>query len=275
MKNVFLFTLFTASFLFSCNSISKDDYEKLQEENLALRAEIDEIKNGPERLLNEAKASIDRSDMVSSKANLEKIISKHSSSKEYKEAQKLLVKVNQSIKDENDLKEKQAAEKAKIEKERLANAVKKLRTSVDDMKGITWYYDKSTPKNNDVNSFHIYMGKKGSGIPWLRFSIQYKSDDWLFIEKYLIKTDNNSYTIYADRDVERDNGYGGIWEWYDTQMTQELYDIIKDIIDSKNVRLRSEGKQYYKDRQITAKEKQGLKNVLDAYESLGGTLNFN
>lgn len=273
-KLVLLFVV--AAMLTGCgSSVSKDDYEKILQENIALKAEIDDIKNGPERLLNEAKSSIDRSDLITSKTKLEKIVSSHPSSEEYKEAQELLIKVNQSIKEKSDLDAKQAAEKAKLEKERLSNAVKNLRSSTDEMKGITWRYDKSTPKYNDVNSFHVYMGQEGNNTPWLRFRVQYKSDDWLFIEKYLIKTDNNSYTIYADREVERDNGYGGIWEWYDTKMTSEIYNILKDIISSKNTRLRSEGKQYYKDRQISAKEKQGLKNVLDAYEALGGNFSFN
>lgn len=265
-----------SSFLIGCgSSVSKEDYDELQQENVALKAEIEELKNGPKRLLNDAKYAFSKSDFIRSKMSLEKIISQHSSSLEHNEAQELLNKVNQSITEKKELDEKEAAEKSRLNKERLANAVKKLRTSKDEVKDITWMYDKSSPKYNDINSFHVYMGQKGESKPWLRLRIQYKSDDWLFIEKYLIKTDKNSYTIDADREMERDNGYGGIWEWYDTEVTQDNYKIIKDIIDSKNVVLRSEGKQYYKDRKISAIERQGLKNILDAYEALGGNLNFN
>ncbi len=52
------------------------------------------------------------------------------------------------------------------------------------------------------------------------------------------------------------------------EVNNKLYLIVKDIINSKTNKLRYEGKQYYSDRTITSAEKQGLKNVLDAYEGL-------
>lgn len=69
-------------------------------------------------------------------------------------------------------------------------------------------------------------------------------------------------------------GSGDIWEWYDTEMDNRLYEIIKDVINSKVAKIRHNGKQYYKDRTISVKEKQGLQNILDAYEALGGSFNF-
>lgn len=57
-------------------------------------------------------------------------------------------------------------------------------------------------------------------------------------------------------------------------MDNRLYNIVKDVINSKAVKLRYNGKQYYKDRTISTKEKQGLQNILDAYEALGGNTNF-
>ena len=119
------------------------------------------------------------------------------------------------------------------------------------------------------------MGKEKTGKPWLRFRIQYTADHWLFIESYVIKTDNDSYTISTSYDeVEKDNGAMGIHEWYDVAMNNRLYNIVKDVIKSKNVKLRHNGKQYYNDRSISEKEKQGLQNILDAYEALGGATNF-
>ena len=274
MRTVLLLFVALAIITGCGSSVTKAEYDKLLQENTELRAQLEKIKYGSEALMNTAKAYIGRSDLHAAKTNLETIISTHASSKEFKEAQELLVKVNQSIKEKNDLAEKEAAEKAKLEKERLSNAVKNLRSSTDDMVGITWRYDKQSPSRRNVNSFYIYMGQRGSGAPLLRFCIQYKSDEWLFIEQYLIKTDNESYVIDANNKVERDNGYGGIWEWYDTIMTEEIYTMIKDIIKSKTTKIRCNGKRYYSDRIITKIEKQGLTNVLEAYEALGGNFNF-
>jgi hypothetical protein len=158
------------------------------------------------------------------------------------------------------------AENEKIAKARLAGAVKKLRTTYDDIQETTWYYSKSTTRYRNENSFHIYMGKSKEGNPWLRFVIQYAGDDWLFIQKYIIKTDNNTYTIEPSiGEIEKDNDTD-VWEWYDTKMDANKLDIIRDMINSKSVKLRMEGKQYYKDRIISKQEIQNIKNVLEAYE---------
>jgi hypothetical protein len=271
--------------LYSCGRVSQQEYDTLKAENEALKKEIDELKFGAERLFAEAKTYFKKNELEKARLSVRSLQERHPASTQATESNGLLTQIEIAIKErqEAERKEKEVKEKAereaqaakeKAERERLANATKKLRTSHDDVRDITWYYDKGTPYYSDVNSFHMYMGKS-SGTPWLRFRIQYAADDWLFIEKYIIKTDNNSYTISAPYgEVERDNGYGGIWEWYDVALTDNLYKIVKDVISSKSVKIRHEGSQYYKDRTISAKEKQGLQNILDAYEALGGTFTF-
>jgi TFIIF-interacting CTD phosphatase-like protein len=118
------------------------------------------------------------------------------------------------------------------------------------------------------------MGKEENSKPWLRFRIQYKGDDWLFIENYNIKTDNDTYTFTPTKRVERDNGSGDIWEWCDESLNSRTYTMIQDVIKSKSVKIRHNGRQYYKDRRVSSREKAALKNVLDAYEALGGNMNF-
>ena len=255
--------------------VSQSDYDKLKKENEILKTELNELKFGADKLLTQAKTQIESKDFVSAQQALETLIQKHPKSEQVKEAKLLLPKIEQGIKEKEEATQAAKLEAEKAEKVRLANATKKLRTQYDDVKGITWYYDRSTPQYTNYNSFHIYMGKEKDGKPWLRFRIQYTADDWLFIQSYIIKTDNSSYTIETTYgEVETDNGSGGIWEWFDVPMDNTKYSIIKDIIDSKSVKLRYNGKQYYKDRFLSSTEKQGLKNVLDAYESLGGTLTF-
>lgn len=261
--------------LTGCNSNTKKENDLLRQENELLKKEVNELKFGADKLLSEAKALFEREDYYSVESKLEIIVNKYPGTSQSIEAKNLLLIVEKKIQEKKAQDEKDKIQKENEEKEKLANATKKLRTSYDDIKGITWYYDKGTPKSASVNSLYVYMGKASSGTPWLRFTIQYASSDWLFIEKYIIKTDNNSYTITTSRnEVERDNGYGGIWEWYDVKLDQNLYNIIKDIISSKNVKIRYNGKQYYKDRTVTEKEKKGLQNILDAYKALGGTFNF-
>jgi hypothetical protein len=261
--------------LIGCNGVSKSDFEALKSENEKLKQEIEDFKYGPDKLLSQAKVFIENKDFNKAVSELETLINKHPASTQVSEAKQLITVAEEGIKKQKLADEKANAEKEKAEKERLANATKKLRTSVDEIKGITWYYSKGTPQYTNYNSFHLYMGKENNGKPWLRFRIQYTADDWLFIESYVIKTDNNSYTISPSHgEVETDNGSGGIWEWYDVQLDSKLYNIVKDVITSKSVKLRHNGKQYYKDRTINEKEKQGLQEILNAFEALGGTNNF-
>ncbi len=261
--------------LIGCGGVSQNEYDNLKAENEKLKKEIEDLKFGPEKLLSQAKAYLENKEFNKAKSELNTLLDKHPSSQQATEAKQLIAVADNGIKEQKIAEEKAKIEKEKAEKERLANATKKLRTKFDDIKGITWYYDKGTPQYTNYNSFHLYMGKEKAGKPWLRFRIQYTADDWLFIQSYVIKTDNDSYTISTSYgEVETDNGSGEIWEWYDVPMNNKLYNIVKDVIKSKQVKLRHNGKQYYKDRTITEKEKQGLQNILDAYEALGGSTNF-
>lgn len=261
--------------LIGCGGVSQNEYDTLKAENEKLKKEIEDLKFGPDKLLSQAKVYLENKEFNKAKSELNTLLDKHPASQQATEAKQLITVADNGIKEQKIADEKAKIEKEKAEKERLANATKKLRTKYDDIKGITWYYDKGTPQYTNYNSFHLYMGKEKTGKPWLRFRIQYTADDWLFIQSYVIKTDNDSYTISTSYgEVETDHGSGDIWEWYDVPMNNRLYNIVKDVIKSKTVKLRHNGKQYYKDRTITEKEKQGLQNMLDAYEALGGSTNF-
>tara|TARA_R110002072_G_scaffold75624_5_gene177879 strand:- start:2686 stop:3522 length:837 start_codon:yes stop_codon:yes gene_type:complete len=278
MKKITLQLLAISSlltFLMGCSEVSKQEYEALKSENEKLKLEIEELKFGPDKLLAQAKIYLDSLDYSKAKEELQILIDKNPASQQATEAKQLIILADNGIKEQKIAEEKAKIEKEKAEKERLNNATKKLRTKYDDIKEITWYYDKSTPRYTNYNSIHLYFGKGKYGPPWLRFRIQYAADNWLFIETFVIKTDNQSYTIASSYgEVERDNGNGGIWEWYDVPMSNKLYLMINDIVSSKSVKIRHNGQQYYKDRTITLREKQGLQNILDAYEALGGTTSF-
>jgi len=162
-------------------------------------------------------------------------------------------------------------QKEKPSEEFIKTALKKMKSKYDDIKKITWYYDKSTPESNNTNNIHLYIGKEEGKKPFMRFVIRYSSSDWLFIENYNIKADSAVFTISTSfGDVERDNSYGSIWEWYDIIVDNKILLIVNSIIDSKNVKIRYNGQKYYNEKTISQKEKLALKNVIDAYVALGG-----
>lgn len=163
--------------------------------------------------------------------------------------------------------EKRKEEEAK--KAAMQQALNRMSISRDDFADITWYYDPSTPRYTNQNSFHIYAGESDT-ISWLRLCIQYYADSWLFIQSYSIKVDGVTYTITPEKygDVQRDNGGGMIWEWYDISPSAEQIEMLRAIANSNEAIIRFNGRQYYDDRTITASEKQAIKNVLNAYDAL-------
>lgn len=139
----------------------------------------------------------------------------------------------------------------------LSNMIKKH----DDITNITWYRDKNTPKYLNSNGFFLYFSKDN-----LRLKIQYYADDWLFIEKVIIKTDKEMHILTPKFD--RDHEYGKIWEWADLYVDKSEIAIIEDIINSNSVKIRYEGSKYRKDINLSEKQKKALKNTLLAFKSI-------
>lgn len=262
--------------LIGCVGVSQNEYDTLKAENEKLKQEIEDLKFGPDKLLSQAKLYIESKDFSKAKVELQNLIEKHSDSQQATEAKQLLAITDNSIKEEKALEEKALIEKQKADKDRLANATKKMRVKVDDINDMTWYYDKTSPQYTNYNGFYAYIGTSKGSKPWLRLVIQYAADDWLFIEKYIIKVDRQTYNITEDSygEIKTDNGSGGIWEWLDRKVGYSEYQIIKAVANGKDVKIRFNGKDYYKDKTITAQQKIALQNVLDAYEALGGDGNF-
>lgn len=262
--------------LFGCDGVSKNEYETLKAENEKLKQEIEDLKFGPDKLLAQAKLYLDNKEFSNSKSELQTLLDKHPASNQAIEAKQLISIVDKGIKEQELAAEKAKAEAEKNEKERLANATKKMNKKYDDVNEVTWYRDKSSPAYVNYNGFYSYIGKSEGSKPWLRLAIQYAADDWLFIERYIIKVDGKTYTISEDSygEIKTDNGSGGIWEWLDRQVGTSEYEIIKAVANGKDVKIRFSGKDYHKDKTITQQQKTALKNVLDAYEALGGDANF-
>jgi hypothetical protein len=149
-------------------------------------------------------------------------------------------------------------------------ALAQMRITKDEVKGVSWYEDKSSPKYANANGFYLYAGAAKGSNPTLRLRIQYYGDDWLFIEKYFFNVDGKTLTINPGYgDVETDNDTK-VWEWFDTKPNSSELDLIKSIVKSKKAIMRLEGSKYYKDVVISAAQKKALGRVLTVYAGLGG-----
>ncbi len=108
---------------------------------------------------------------------------------------------------------------------------------------------------------------KKSGAPFLRRVHQYYGEDWLFIESITISVDGTIHKFMKDK-IQRDNSSGDVWEWSDEAMTTDDYNMYKSIASSQKTILRFDGNKYYKDHVVTKTEKDGINQILDAYDKI-------
>jgi flagellar biosynthesis GTPase FlhF len=255
--------------------------DSLQTVLASMLTELEDLKLGSERLLSLASASFADGKLEEARDHAAMLISRHPGAAERTEADRIRVAAESRITEreerarrereatlERERREREAAERrAREERERALAAARRKR---DEIRGITWYTHRNSPEYlNSRSDIHIYIGKTDGGYVNPRFRIQYKARDWLFIRSYLIKADDRTFTVDPGTfNVERDNGSGGIWEWYDTPATTQEFEILRAIANSKNAVIRHQGQQYYRDRTVTDREKQAIREMLIVHDNL-------
>lgn len=162
----------------------------------------------------------------------------------------------------------------KIRKDKVINSLMpKIRKTSDDMRGLNFYEDATSPKFVNYNGFFAYISEDVKSKSYTLFlKIQYTAEDWLFIQKYTVKTDDDIFDIIPVRQMLTDHDGGEIWEVYNESVDALTLKRIKQISESKTAKIRHEGREYYKDRIISEKEKQALKRILDLYSAFKGEI---
>ncbi|MBO7598329.1 MAG: hypothetical protein J6T70_14925 [Bacteroidales bacterium] len=169
-----------------------------------------------------------------------------------------------------------------LERQRKEDSItaKKLKPLFDEQKdefdsnGGYWIMPKDRPKYTNRNGVYCYFYMNKNGKPSnMRFKFQYCGDDWLFIQSLQIKVNDNVLN-YIPQKVDRDNGGGDVWEWFDEGKTQNasVSGIVFNIAIANKVKIRINGQQYYKDITLTSKQIKSIKNTVDYYRALGGEL---
>lgn len=135
--------------------------------------------------------------------------------------------------------------------------------------GLTWYEPKSRPNYTNMNGFYCYFQKTDTGVSNFRMRFQYAADDWLFIEKIQFSIDGEAYE-FIPREVETDNGSGGIWEWFDEKITYVDKNLVEALANAKSVKMKLIGSQYHHVQQVTPKQLLNIKRSLELYKAMGG-----
>ena len=160
-----------------------------------------------------------------------------------------------------------AADSARIKVLRKGFIIIKDEFDVNDNQ---WLKPIDGPKYVNKNGVYSYFQTNGGVATNLRFVIQYYSDDWLFIQKYMFSIDGEAFE-YIPSEVKTDNGDGGmIWEWFDESADENLKTIMKAIANSKSAKIKMVGRQYFDIKTVTSKQKESIKKTLELYKLLGG-----
>lgn len=155
------------------------------------------------------------------------------------------------------------------------NVLRKFRANKDEMRDITFYEHKTSPRYRNSNGVHIYFSRTTTGrLGPIRLVMQYHGDDWLFIKKAWAKADGETVELPQTTKFsgwERDNEGGMVWEWSDAEVgSPGEMQTIRKIAEAKSSTIRFEGKQYYHDVKLTQKQKAAMREVISAYEELSG-----
>jgi hypothetical protein len=151
---------------------------------------------------------------------------------------------------------------------KIDSLIKLMRVEKDDIENVTFYHDKTSKKYLNQNDFRAYVGVQGNFV-WLRFVITYYASDWLFINKYTIKSDDKNFTVVENEygEIKTDH-QSDIWEWLDRAATDSDIEILRSVANCKEGKIRFHGDKYYDDKDITEKQKKAIRNVLALYDNL-------
>lgn len=152
--------------------------------------------------------------------------------------------------------------------------LKNFRVEEDIVRGMSFYYPTVLPFYDeywgaDVRCFALpYLGKQGDDV-WLRLICNYTEDNWVFFEKITFAVDDaRYYETFRYSDVVRDNAYGDVWEYVDMEVNASEIEMLWAIVNSNTTIIRFEGDDYYYDFTVSQADKDGIRQILTAYEAL-------
>ena len=168
------------------------------------------------------------------------------------------------------LQAEQTAQRLKAEKrqEEIDTALAALEVQADYPRAIRWYYAPCEPFYADERSFVLpYIGADAVST-WIRLKYHYTGVEWVFFEEVTLTVDGVIYEKEFEYfDINRDND-AEVWEWVDVQPTQEDLEMLRAIAASKETVVRFEGTSHYFEFTMSSQDKEGITQVLDAYDLL-------
>lgn len=164
-----------------------------------------------------------------------------------------------------------AADQLKALKQEQAQALlTNMRVEKDEVRGLTFYYSKTQPYYADERCYVLpYIGQDSTHT-WLCAQYHYMDyDNWVFWTNLTFAVDDQRYYKYFNYfDVVRDNDTE-VWEYVNTaDVTEDDIEMFWAIANSEKTIVRFEGDEYYSDFTVSQADKDAIREVLTAYETL-------
>ncbi len=271
--------------ILSCG-VPQAEYDKLKKENEKLKTDLADCELSPSELFAQANTYYDEANYTKSRERFQKIIAKYANSTEGKKSRKLLRKVenqlletaranrNKSENNEETVTENQDEEQSQQSAKKNKEAIDKMKAKYDINDDVTWYADPSAATTNATNYIQTYIGKRDKK-PWMGLSINYFSKKkWLHLERIEITVDGEVFEIEEESpgEFKADNISEGKREWLDRVLQKNEIKLTEKIASSKVAKMKLVGEDDVYTKTISKTEKKALKNVLDAFIALGGSL---
>lgn len=147
------------------------------------------------------------------------------------------------------------------------NAKTKLEKEYDKFRDITFYKTSETFRFFKNSYFTTYLASTDEE-DFLHLIFHYAGDDYIFMNEAIVLVDGESYTIPL-QNVKREylSYFDFRYEHADVTATDIEYDILKKIINGKDVEIRLHG-EYYKDFYVDLITQNQCQKIVDAFAGL-------
>lgn len=151
----------------------------------------------------------------------------------------------------------------------IATLLLDKKIEIDEVENRAFISPKLQPGDWSTSRAYLYIGINKANT-WLRFHIIYHGKNWLFANSYKIAADE--YRWQSPRiDFKRDNSTT-VWEWHDSPVTEPVLDFCSKLIESETSIIRFQGEKGYYDLNMTAEQKQDMKEILALFDTMKNTI---
>ena len=163
-----------------------------------------------------------------------------------------------------------AESSGKTEEEKQAEidaAFAKLAKQEDEVENTAFYTPSCYPKYSNTRSFALpYIGEK-DGRYVLIWKFNYTGSDWVFFNDVVINIDGEKAAEIPFNyfDVQQEVFTGGVFEAVDVNPANKYADLMQKIASSEKTIIRFAGKDYKYDMTVSDADKQGIQDILYAY----------